>query len=208
MIRRWDIITIGNLSRNLYWGEEDDEARRSAICTCTLLTGDGFRLLVDPSLSDPASMVTELDRRTGMTPDQITHVFITHEHGDHHVGMIHFPEARWLAAAPVVDKLNGLTEYGGKVKPAEGRIPDSVRMLPTPGHTMTHHSLEFECEGATTIVTGDAVMTRDFWRDRRGYFNSVDFDLVKATMEWLATRADVLIPGHGNWFPNDAAHLR
>ena len=44
------IITIGNLSRNRYWGESDDRAYRPAICTCTLISGDGFRLLVDPSL--------------------------------------------------------------------------------------------------------------------------------------------------------------
>ena len=52
MIRRWDIITIGNLSRNRYWGERDDQAYRSAICTCTLVQGDSFRLLVAEE-SDP-----------------------------------------------------------------------------------------------------------------------------------------------------------
>ena len=33
MIHRWDIITIGNLSRNRYWGEREDQAYRGAICT-------------------------------------------------------------------------------------------------------------------------------------------------------------------------------
>ncbi len=62
MVTRWDIVTIGNLSRNRYWGEGDDRARRPAICTCTLVTGDGYRLLVDPSLRDPEQMAAELDR--------------------------------------------------------------------------------------------------------------------------------------------------
>ena len=30
MIQRWDIITIGNLSRNRYWGERDDQAYRAS----------------------------------------------------------------------------------------------------------------------------------------------------------------------------------
>ncbi|UCF16596.1 MAG: hypothetical protein JSW59_03870 [Phycisphaerales bacterium] len=63
-IKSWDVITIGNLSRNRYWGESDDRGVRSAICTCTLIRGDGFNVLVDPSLKDENQMRSELDRRT------------------------------------------------------------------------------------------------------------------------------------------------
>jgi hypothetical protein len=56
LILRWDIITIGNLSRNRYWGEGDDSARRPALCTTTLITGNGYRLLVDPSIEDIEKM--------------------------------------------------------------------------------------------------------------------------------------------------------
>src|SRR3954447_2166299 len=106
MIHRWDIITIGNLSRNRYWGESDDRAYRPAICTCTLITGDGFRLLVDPSLREEERMQAELDRRTGCRLEDVDTVFVTHEHGDHHFGLKHFPHARWLAAPPVARLLN------------------------------------------------------------------------------------------------------
>src|SRR5215213_4724614 len=51
-VRRWDVITIGNLSRNRYWGEGDEKGLRSVICTCTLIQGEGFRLLVDASLAE------------------------------------------------------------------------------------------------------------------------------------------------------------
>src|SRR3990172_3672069 len=67
-VKRWDVITIGNLSRNRYWGESDAKGVRAAICTCTLIAGDGFRLLVDPSLVNAADMAKELDRRTGVKP--------------------------------------------------------------------------------------------------------------------------------------------
>src|SRR5215472_13013476 len=51
-VQRWKIITIGNLSRNRYWGESDAKGVRPAICTCTLIEGAEFRLLVDPSLEN------------------------------------------------------------------------------------------------------------------------------------------------------------
>ena len=62
-VKRWDVITIGNLSRNRYWGENDAKGVRSAICTCTVVQGEGFRLIVDPSLANVEEMSKELDRR-------------------------------------------------------------------------------------------------------------------------------------------------
>ena len=47
-VQRWDVITVGNLSRNRSWGEPNDKAVRDVLCTCTLIRGEGFRLLVDP----------------------------------------------------------------------------------------------------------------------------------------------------------------
>ena len=204
MVERWDIVTIGNISRNRYWGEGDDKAYRSAICTCTLLTlEDGKRVLVDPSLADEAAMRTELGRRTGVLPEDITAVFLTHEHGDHHFGLKHFAHARWLAAPPVAEALGTGGQYGDKkVEAVEGRLFDALDVVPTPGHTLSHHSLRFDCEGQAVIIAADAAMTRDFWRDRRGYFNSADQELATRTIEHLMTLADVVVPGHDNYFLN------
>jgi glyoxylase-like metal-dependent hydrolase (beta-lactamase superfamily II) len=204
MVRRWDVITIGNLSRNRYWGEGDDRARRPALCTCTLINGDGFRLLVDPSLKDADALRTELDRRAGIAPKDVTDVFLTHEHGDHHFGLAHFPHARWWAAPPVADALNGSGQYGGKqIEAVEGGVLlGCIDVLYTPGHTLTHHSLRFDCDGLSIVVAADAAMTRDFWRERQGYFNSADFALAAQTIDHLATVADIVIPGHDNYFLN------
>ena len=38
--------------------------------------------------------------------------------------------------------------------------------------------------------------------ERQGYFNSADFDLVARSIEELARIADVIIPGHDNYFLN------
>src|SRR5262245_29432877 len=75
-VTRWGIITIGNLSRNQYWGEGIATAVRPVLATCTLIRGEGFALLIDPSVADPAQMAHELDRRTGLKTKDITHTFV------------------------------------------------------------------------------------------------------------------------------------
>ncbi len=43
-------------------------------------------------------------------------------------------------------------------------------------------------------------MTRDFFADRRGFHNSADLDAAGATITRLSTIADIIIPGHDNYF--------
>jgi glyoxylase-like metal-dependent hydrolase (beta-lactamase superfamily II) len=199
-VSRWAVITIGNLSRNRYWGESDAKPLRDAICTCTLVSGDGFQLLVDPSLAGAAEMAKELDRRTGVKPAQITAVFVTHEHGDHFFGIEHFPKADWFAAAPVAEILNRKGSFSRKFEPAPKTLFGAVEVIPTPGHTNSHHALRFDCEGRSIVAAGDSVATRDYWRERRSYYNAVDAELAARTMERLARLAGILIPGHDNYF--------
>ena len=202
MIDRWDIITIGNLSRNCYWGESDQEARRPALCTCTLLRsgGRGLTLIVDPSMSDVKQMAAELDRRTGLSLDAVNVVFITHAHGDHHAGLRHFTKALWVSSSSVAHTINRTDQYPRPIKPTGAALGDDIELLPTPGHTLDHHSLRFICDGKSIIVAGDAVMTRDFFTDRRGFHNSADFAAASATITHLSTIADIIIPGHDNYF--------
>jgi glyoxylase-like metal-dependent hydrolase (beta-lactamase superfamily II) len=200
MVERWDVITIGNVSRNRYWGEGDDRARRAALCTCTLLSVTQHRVLIDPSLADPTVMAAELDRRSGLAPRDIDLVVVTHGHGDHHAGLACFPDATWMAAPPVAEALNDGQRYAKELVPIDGRVCEGVELFPTPGHTPDHHSLRFTCDGARVVVAGDAVLTRDFFKDRRGYFNSIDPALASRTIERIAAEADLVVPGHDNYF--------
>jgi glyoxylase-like metal-dependent hydrolase (beta-lactamase superfamily II) len=199
-VKRWDVITVGNLARNRYWGESEAKPLRSTLCTCTVVQGEGFRLIVDPSEGNADDMARELDRRTGLKPREITAAFVTHEHGDHWWGLVHFPEARWLAAPDVAAALNKTGKLPKPVEGASGLLWDAVEVLPTPGHTSSHHSLRFDCDGLSVVTAGDAVPTRDFWRERRGYFNSADLELSARTMDKIAGLADLVVPGHDNYF--------
>ena len=199
-VNRWTVITIGNLSRNRYWGESDAKALRSVICTCTLISGAGFQLLVDPSVADKAEMAKELDRRTGLKPEAITAVFVTHEHGDHWAGLENFPGAAWYASAGTAEILNTKHRFTRKIEPAPATLFELVEVIATPGHTPSHHSLRFDCEGQSVVVAGDAVATRDFWRERKMFYNAIDPALGVKTMDRLATLAKVIVPGHDNYF--------
>ncbi len=199
-VKRWDVITIGNLSRNSYWGESDERGLRPVICTCTLITGDAFRLLVDPSLAEATEMARELDRRTGLKLEDITALFVTHEHSDHYAGIAHFPNARWLAPPDVADILNGSGKLPRRVEGVTNRLFDAVKIIPTPGHTPTHHGLRFDWNGLSIVVAADSVPTRDFFRERRGFFNTADFEQSRRTMDELAATADIIVPGHDNYF--------
>lgn len=200
MVRRWDVISIGNLSRNRFWGESEVQAYRPALCTSTLVTGEGFRLLVDPPYEDRAQMAAELFRRTGLRLGDVDAIFLTHEHGDHLAGLEHFPEAIWLAGPAVAEIVNGSGRFEKKVEGVGERIFDAVEPVHTPGHTLEHHSLRFEWQGRCVAVAGDAAMTPDFWTERCGYFNSIDFERVAQSMEMLAETVDIVVPGHDNYF--------
>jgi glyoxylase-like metal-dependent hydrolase (beta-lactamase superfamily II) len=199
-VHRWAVITIGNLSRNRYWGESDAKGVRSVICTCTLIQGPDFRLIVDPSLANADDMAHELERRSGLKPADISAVFITHEHGDHFAGIGHFENARWFAGPEVAKILNATRKFAKPIEPASKKLFDALDVLPTPGHTMGLNSLRFDCNGHSVVAVGDAVATEEFWRERRAYYNSVNFELSAGSMDKIAAIADLVIPGHDNYF--------
>jgi len=200
-VKHWDIITIGNLSRNRYWGESDERPLRSAICTCSVISGDDFQIIVDPSLTDETAMFTELNRRTGLTPDVINAVLITHQHGDHIAGIKHFPKARWFAGSEVASGFNKSALSIKTIEPAGKNLFGAIDVVSTPGHT-PHHSLRFDYKGLSIVIAGDSVATKDFWDERRGYYNVMDEAESKRSMQKIDSFANIIVPGHDNCFLN------
>jgi len=197
----WTVLTLGRFSRNRYWGEDESVAHRSAICTSTLIRAPGVNIIVDPALAGD-EMAAALDGATGLKPRDIGAVYLTHAHGDHFTGLAVFPEARWLCPkgeAESVRKQLG-PECAARVGDAPEEIAPGVRLITLPGHTHNLAGLLFGSRDGVVAVVGDAVMTRDFFDDRRGYFNSVDQTQSAASMEKLAAAADIIVPGHGNYF--------
>jgi glyoxylase-like metal-dependent hydrolase (beta-lactamase superfamily II) len=205
---RWHVLTIGHLSRNKFWGESDDQAYRAPLCTSTLIQHNGRTIVVDPGCA-PDEMVRVLDARTGLQPSAVDTVFLTHFHGDHHVGTTAFPQAHWYMAAAEVEAWTAQAAPGSpeqrlltRLEPVVGELVPGIALLPTPGHTSAHTSLVFTSAGLRVVVAGDAVMTHDFFLVRDVYFNTVDRAAAVQSIATIADQADIVVPGHDNYFLN------
>lgn len=198
----WRILTIGHLSMNKFWGET--ERRRGPLCTSTLLkTPDGL-MLVDPSVP-PERMPDLLNEQAGVTPEAVRHVYLTHFHGDHRFGLEAFPHARWVMARPEIEFWRdraGPAERAllDRVQPAGEEVLPGIRTLATPGHTPGLTSLQFRWRGRRVVIAGDAAMTEEFFWAREGYHNSSDFTAARQSIELLQREADLIVPGHDNYF--------
>ena len=200
-MNRFTILTLGCFSRNRYWGEEDAKSYRRALCTSTLIeTPQGARILVDPAVSG-AALAQVLDERCGLRPEAVDYVYVTHRHGDHYVGMADLPRAVWLAAPGDAGEIRrALPQHAKRIFAAGAEIVTGIRVLPLPGHTPGLAGLLFASEDGMVAVAGDSVMTRDFFKDRRGYYNSADFAASARSIDLLMEKADIVVPGNGNYF--------
>src|SRR4051794_29263522 len=90
---RFDIISIGTLSRNRLWKES--EPLRTPHATTTLIRQGKRHILVDPGLPAPA-LGARLFERTGLRPEAIDTVFLTNFRPSHRGGLSLFPKAKVL----------------------------------------------------------------------------------------------------------------
>ena len=205
MLPRWTVITIGSITRNKFWGERDEKSYRSIYCTSTLIKNDNDIIMVDPSM-EGEKMAEMLDFRCGLTPDKITKVFVTHRHGDHCAGLSCFPNAQWFMMPKELESGAADKEFKADRFTAAGEeISPGIHTIKLPGHTPGLGGLWFDAAEGRAVVTGDGVMTRDFFRRRMGYYNSADFEQASASIEKLIEFADVIVPGHDNYFMVKAA---
>lgn len=201
---KWCILNIGTPSRNFFWGEKPSKAYRNAVCTTTLIHTDGVNILVDPSM-EKDEMAAVLDARCGITYDDIDIVYITHFHEDHFKGLEAFGDSTWVSSAgelSVKDTQKTLAEKNllGKIMPIKHEIEHNIKLIYLPGHTMNMHGLIFKAHEGTIILASDAVVSRDHFYARKGHFVDVNLLETKKTMDMISKRADVVIPGHDNYF--------
>jgi glyoxylase-like metal-dependent hydrolase (beta-lactamase superfamily II) len=88
---RFDIISIGALSRNTLWNET--QAVRTPHATTTLVRAGKRNILVDPALPG-AILGARLFERTGLRPEQIDTVFLTNFRPAHRGGLAIFNQAK------------------------------------------------------------------------------------------------------------------
>ena len=221
MAVRVEIISIGTLSRNPFWGETG--AVRAPHATTTLIRDGNTTILVDPAV--PAElMIHRLHERLGLRPEQIDIVFLTNFRPAHRRSLALFKDADWLIAQAERDAigahLNSVsageiagveTSYEelaeelavlGQTRSADDKITPGVHLFPAPGATPGSAALLIPQE-RTTVIAGDAILTREHYEEGRVYERAVDPAAARESFLELAEIADLIVPGHGNLFLAD-----
>ncbi len=221
---RFDIISIGTLSRNRIWKE--NEVVRSPHATTTLIRAGKKCILVDPALP-PQALGARLFERTGLKPDAIDTVFLTNFRPAHRAGLTLFPKARlliheleklWAAEqlaalrdqAPEQDldrqQIDREIQLLRSFKAADDELAENVDLFPLPGYTPGQCGLLVALPTITVLLAGDGVPTADHFLAGQVLPDSHDIQKAQESLAEVYEIADLIIPGHDNVFLNPRAY--
>lgn len=221
---RFDIVSIGTLSRNRLWNETD--ALRTPHATTTLIRAADRHILVDPGLPPPA-LAARLFERTGLRPDAIDSVFLTNFRPAHRSGLTLFDRARiyiheaeqqaatrqiehLLAAAPEQDLDRRVLEQElallERLKVAPDKLVEGVDLFPLYGYTPGGCGLLLSLPTMTVLVAGDAVPTLDHFSAAQVLPDAYDVRAAQQSLQEVYEIADLIVPGHDNVFVNPRTH--
>jgi glyoxylase-like metal-dependent hydrolase (beta-lactamase superfamily II) len=217
---RFDIISIGTLSRNRLWGEST--ITRTPHATTTLIRSGKRHILIDPGLPPPA-LGARLYERTGLRPAQIDTVFLTNFRPAHRAGLSLFPQVktlihepeqqatrqhieRLISQAPPEDidrkMLQQELELLDRLTPAEDKVTDLLDLFPLPGYTPGNCGLLVKLPTSTVLIAGDAAPTQDHFLAGQVLPDAYDIKQAQESLQEVYDIADLIIPGHDNVFVN------
>jgi glyoxylase-like metal-dependent hydrolase (beta-lactamase superfamily II) len=215
---RFDIISIGALSRNVLWNES--EPVRTPHATTTLVRNGKRNIIVDPGL--PASALgARLSERTGLRPEQIDTVFLTNFRPPHRNGLALFTratvylheleaEAFRRQFEPKLAELSEDDEDRKRLeqelalldacKPAPDHLAPSIDLFPLFGYTAGTCGLLLSLPTMTAMIAGDAVPTQDHFLAGQVLPDPYNLEAAKEALQEVYEIADVIVPGHDNVF--------
>lgn len=209
------IISIGALAVHDLW-EHQGEARTPHATTTLVRSGD-HRILVNPGLPGPA-IAARLGERSGLSPEDISDVFLTSFMPDHRSGIEAFPNARWLVTETERETVGRmLVERFGeeedpdakdllrreiailqRCKPAPDRIAPHVDLFPLHGFTAGSCGLLLSEPRRTVLIAGGAIGTSEHLEQGRVLRNCYDIEAAQESFKEAIEIADVLVPGYDN----------
>jgi glyoxylase-like metal-dependent hydrolase (beta-lactamase superfamily II) len=149
-------------------------------------------IVVDPGMVRSRSLILDPLRELDVSPEAVTHVFLSHHHPDHTMNMALFPNAE------VVDFWARYKDDLWLDMPGDGyRLSPKAQLWLTPGHTQEDASLIVEADD------GVYAMTHLWWyADRTPAIDPLGDDqaAIERGRERVLEVADVVIPGHGGPF--------
>lgn len=149
----------------------------------TCIGNDKQRLAFDQWNGRKGSFLQDL-AAAGCAPESIDYVFCTHMHLDHTGWNTQLKDGRWVPSFPNATYLFNKNEWehwkdepkpedqavveqnivpiieAGQVEwvDNEWSIDDAVSLLPTPGHTPGHCSVQLKSNGQEAVITGDMMV--------------------------------------------------
>lgn len=154
------------------------------------LVRDGDRVIVvDPGMVKSRSLILDPLERLGVSPDEVSHVFVSHHHLDHTVNIALFRQAEIVDFRTVRrdDQVNPHSGEGFKLAP-------NTTIWVTPGHSPQDASLVVDTVG------GRQAFTHLWWRsDRTPEVDPYALDPAELARnrQRLLDGVDIVIPGHG-----------
>ena len=156
----------------IFFGSSHGVPEPNRSCSCALLEASDRKYFIDMGMDPTPELISR-----GMSPNDITAVFITHAHGDHTNGLVpfadicswYFKEADPLIFLPEIEiaealkgwirlTCNGLRESIRFAEVAEGKLYDDGSICVTAIHTehINHaYAYMIEAEGKRILFTGD-----------------------------------------------------
>lgn len=190
------------LFKILFTGEHDNHEKGNQYeiypltsAVAFLDDGKGNKILFDSgSLAWQEKLLAEL-AALNVTPNEITHVLLTHFHLDHTANCVLFKNAEIHANRSMIDHKTGhctvYRNFDDKI------LPSGIVMKPTPGHTSDHVSYFFEVAGVMYCFAGDAVRKDLFETGGVPHYLPEDRKLeFKKSLKLIFENCDVIIPGH------------
>lgn len=157
------------------------------------LVRDGQALIVvDPGLVAHRSRILDPLAALGVTPEAVTHVFISHHHPDHTVNIALFPNAELIDFDSRYRDDLWLDHDGDGY-----RLGSRTTLWQTPGHTPQDASLIVEADDAVYALT------HAWWHhDRTPEIDpyAPDQGVLEASRARILAAAEIVIPGHGSPF--------
>jgi len=146
-------------------------------------------IVVDPGMVKSRSLILDPIERLGISPDDVTHVFVSHHHLDHTVNIALFRNAEIVDFRTVRrdDQVNPHAGEGFQLAP-------NTTIWVTPGHSPQDASLVVD------TAEGRQAFTHLWWRaDRTPEVDpyALDQEELARNRRRLLDGVDIVIPGHG-----------
>ncbi len=216
------IISIGALASHPLWNER--EPVRTGHATTTLIRAGKLTILVDPGLPEQA-ITARLGERAGITPADVTHVFLTSFHPECRRGLGAFTKAVWwigeveretvgVPLAKVLTEMHGREDPERiedlrlevamlrRCQPAPDRLAPGVDLYPMPGVSPGLCGLLISGPRTTTILCGDAIPTIEHLEQGKILPWAENVEQAGDSYKEAVETADTLILGRDNMVAN------